>query len=182
MTILVSFYSGPGAGKTTLASAVFSQLKMRNINSEYVPEFAKELVWQENQHILNNQLYVTGTQIKRLNDLRNKVDVIVTDSPPEIGLFYTEYPVIREAVFHEAKRCTGAFRNLRYMVRRADDYLTDGRNESREQAVEIDKQVENFLIDNKYDFDPVRKTNLHAKRIVNDVLNIRQRNRDSSEP
>lgn len=181
MTILVSFYSGPGAGKTTLAASVFAALKMKNINSEYVPEFAKELTWQGNQHVLDNQLLVTGTQIQRLNYLRNKVDVIVTDSPPEIGLFYSPFPKVREAVFSEAKRCTGAFQNLRYMVRRADDYLTDGRNESHEQAIEIDQRVENFLIDNKYDFNPVRKTNIHAKRIVNDVLNLRQRNRDCSK-
>ena len=172
MTILVSFYAGPGAGKTTLAAAVFAALKMQHINAEYVPEFAKELTWQGNQHLLDNQLLVTGTQIMRLNDLINKVDIIVTDSPPEIGLFYTEYGKTRDAILHEAKRCTERFENLRYIVRRNSDYLTNGRNESQEQAAEIDKKVENFLLDNKYDFNPVRKTPLHAKRIVNDVLRI----------
>ena len=46
-TIIVNLFAGPGAGKTTCAWEIASELKKRNIQAEYVPEYAKELVWDE---------------------------------------------------------------------------------------------------------------------------------------
>ena len=40
-TMVVNCYAGPGAGKTTCAWEVASQLKKKGINTEYVSEYAK---------------------------------------------------------------------------------------------------------------------------------------------
>lgn len=53
-TICVNFFSGPGAGKSTLAAYVFSKLKMMGVNCELVSEFAKDKVWEKNNEALSN--------------------------------------------------------------------------------------------------------------------------------
>ena len=54
-TMVVNCYAGPGAGKTTCAWEVASQLKKKGINTEYVSEYAKELVWEGKYDVLENQ-------------------------------------------------------------------------------------------------------------------------------
>ena len=80
-TMVVNCYAGPGAGKTTCAWEVASQLKKKGINTEYVSEYAKELVWEGKYDVLENQEHLFAEQAKRLERLRGKVEVIVTDSP-----------------------------------------------------------------------------------------------------
>lgn len=59
-TLLVNLYAGPGAGKSTGAAYIFAKLKMAGVDCEYVSEYAKDRVWQEDQFPLKHcQLYVT---------------------------------------------------------------------------------------------------------------------------
>lgn len=53
-TMVVNCYAGPGAGKTTCAWEVASQLKKKGINTEYVSEYAKELVWEGKYDFIDN--------------------------------------------------------------------------------------------------------------------------------
>ena len=62
-----------------LGSCVTTQEK--GINTEYVSEYAKELVWEGKYDVLENQEHLFAEQAKRLERLRGKVEVIVTDSP-----------------------------------------------------------------------------------------------------
>jgi adenylylsulfate kinase-like enzyme len=41
---VINLFGGPGTGKSTLAAALFTDLKMKGINAELVTEFAKDLV------------------------------------------------------------------------------------------------------------------------------------------
>lgn len=86
---------GPGAGKTTACLEIVSQLKMRGKSAEYVPEYAKELVWDERTQLLDgslmNQLTILCEQYKRIKRLFHKVDYIVTDSPLWLNLLYYRY-------------------------------------------------------------------------------------------
>ena len=59
-TLLVNLYAGPGAGKSTGAAYIFAKLKTAGVDCEYVSEYAKDRVWQEDQFPLQHcQLYVT---------------------------------------------------------------------------------------------------------------------------
>ena len=93
-TLIVNFFAGPGAGKTTCAWEVAAELKKRNIVTEYVPEYAKELVWDERLDLLdgsfNNQMLLFQEQKRRLDRLVGKVDVVVTDSPLLLSVSYVQ--------------------------------------------------------------------------------------------
>jgi len=46
--LIVDFFAGPGAGKSTTAADVFAKLKWRGVNAELIGEYAKDLTWSEN--------------------------------------------------------------------------------------------------------------------------------------
>ena len=88
-TIVVNLYGQPSCGKSTGAAYIFSQLKMRGIDTELVTETAKDMVWEHNDDALTNQLYILGLHSQRFWRLRNQVRVIVTDSPILLTEFIT---------------------------------------------------------------------------------------------
>ena len=45
--IVVNLAGAPGAGKSTGAAKIFSDLKMLGINCELVGEFAKDKTWEQ---------------------------------------------------------------------------------------------------------------------------------------
>ena len=58
--LVVNLYGAPGAGKSTGAAYIFSKLKMAGVKAELVTEFAKDMVWEENNEALHNQMYMFG--------------------------------------------------------------------------------------------------------------------------
>lgn len=45
--LVINMFGGPCTGKSTTATAVFSLLKMHDVNIEYTSEFAKDLTWEK---------------------------------------------------------------------------------------------------------------------------------------
>ena len=79
--LVVNLFGAPGSGKSTGAAYIFSQLKMKGLNAEYVTEYAKDKVWERSKKVFNNQAYIFGKQYFRMSRLEEEVDVIITDSP-----------------------------------------------------------------------------------------------------
>ncbi|MFA5769712.1 MAG: hypothetical protein WC871_09270, partial [Bacteroidales bacterium] len=52
-TLIVNLFGGPASGKTTCAWEIASKLKKQRLVTEYVSEYAKELVWDEKLDILD---------------------------------------------------------------------------------------------------------------------------------
>lgn len=67
---VVNLFAGPGAGKSTLATGVFHELKLQGINCEYVSEIAKDLTWEKRHNSLNFQLYVFAKQHRDIERLQ----------------------------------------------------------------------------------------------------------------
>ena len=59
-TVVVNLFGGPGAGKTTCAWEIAAELKKLRYVTEYVPEVAKEYVWDGNKGMLDGSLKWIG--------------------------------------------------------------------------------------------------------------------------
>ncbi len=96
ITTIINLFGGPGAGKTTCAWEIAAELKKKGYVTEYVSEYAKELVWNgEHEKLdgsLQNQKLIYEEQKHRIDRLIGKVDFIVTDSPTLLSLAYLKEP------------------------------------------------------------------------------------------
>ena len=129
-TLVVNLFAGPGAGKTTCAWEIASELKKRGIVTEYVPEYAKELVWDENYEALADQESIFEEQAHRINRLVGKVDVIVTDSPILFSEIYGE---------------NNSNDNFNLFINRGSTFEQQGRIHNLEESKEKDNEIKQML-------------------------------------
>ena len=134
LPIIVNLCGAPGAGKSTGAAYIFSQLKMKGINAELITEFAKDKTWENNSVALNNQLYVLSKQYYRINRCKNQVDVIVTDSPIILSLFYGQWTPYRDELNKLILKLWELDNNILYFVKRVKPYNPAGRNQTEEES------------------------------------------------
>ena len=62
-TIVVNLFGEPSVGKSTCAMDITAQLKRHGINAEYVSEFAKDKVYENNGEVFKHQEYLFGKYI-----------------------------------------------------------------------------------------------------------------------
>ena len=167
-TLLVNLYAGPGAGKSTGAAYIFAKLKMAGIDCEYVSEYAKDRVWQEDQFPLKHcQLYVTGKQCLKITRLIGKVDVIVTDSPIMLGAMYTTEQPHRDVCIYEGKK----YRNtLNLFIDRRKTYNPNGRNQTFDEAREIDRRIIDMLDSNGITYSHIDGTEEGYDAVVKAII------------
>lgn len=155
-THIVNFFAGPGAGKSTTATGLFSRLKALGINAEYVPEFAKDLTWEDRTRALACWPYVFGEQLFRIERLVGKVEVIVTDSPVLLAATYApDWPVEISGItdFYSSAALTVAMAHHRqhestnFFIKRTKPYHTAGRGQTEEEAWQLDYKVSEYLRD-----------------------------------
>ena len=146
MTIVINIVGAPGAGKTTIASAIFSELKMLGLSVEYVPEFAKQLVWLERFDLLNNQHYVSGKQYNYLKSIDGKVDYIVTDGCMVHGLYYNRFNVDNfcniKKTDDQILKWNQEFDNMYIHLEKGDfPYEQVGRMQTEEESMNINYEL-----------------------------------------
>ena len=165
MTLVINFFGGPGSGKSTLATGLFSEMKRANLSVEYVSEYAKDVTWEETNKLLENQLHIFSEQFRRQWRLKDKVDYIVTDSPLLLSSIYFDYlsdpnrtysigfcdsfrSLVENAFLHD-------FENVNIMIERNKDYVSIGRNQTEQQAKEVDLLIQRTLLDHHLFFDSI---------------------------
>lgn len=72
-TIVINLFGEPGAGKSTAAMDITARLKRKGINAEYVSEFAKDRVYENNGEVFKHQEYLFGKQSFKMGRVRDKV-------------------------------------------------------------------------------------------------------------
>jgi hypothetical protein len=143
MAIVVNLFAGPGVGKSTTAARVFAELKLRGVNCEMALEFAKDKVWEESFRTIDDQIYIFGKQFHRIWRLKDKVDVIITDSPLPISIVYDKED---SQAFHQLiMEQFNKFTNFNFLLERGGEYQTEGRMQTEEEAKEVDKTVKNVM-------------------------------------
>lgn len=171
-TIVINFFGEPSTGKSTAAAYVYSQLKMAGVEAEYVSEYAKDKVWEENSEIFkpDNQAYLFGKQFYKMSICKNKVEVIVTDSPLFLNILYNKSEVLGDSFNHTVLNCFNSFDNRSYFLTRDFAYENIGRRHSEEQSQGLRNELYSLLKESKVDFE-VLKTNCdNYDRIVADTI------------
>ena len=162
-TKVINFFAGPGAGKSTTATGVFSKLKQKGILCEYVSEYAKDLTWDETPKLLSNQIHVFAEQFRRQWRLIDKVDFIITDSPLFLSSVYYRFYTLKQggskfSDYYNEILCTMfdqaflEFNNINFYINRNKPYVPVGRNQSQDEAIIIDNEVYSRLQEQKIKF------------------------------
>jgi hypothetical protein len=142
--LVCSLYGGPGSGKSTSATGAFSRLKILGVNAEYVGEYAKDLCWSDRK--CDNQVLILGKQYDRLWRLRDKIDVIVTDSPLLLTPLYNRLNLIHiPSLDTVARDLYDQFHNLDIFIKRVKPYNPAGRYQNEDQARLIDGDTRAML-------------------------------------
>ena len=153
-TVCVNFFAGPGTGKSTVSSRVFSDLKTAGVNCELVTEFAKMMVWEGNTTALGNQFYITAHQQYHMKMVAEHVDLIVTDSPLILGCIYGGDALLNPLIYREFE----SFDNINIVLSRIKPYNPIGRMQTASQAVELDSVITNMLDTRGYPYHTVAGT------------------------
>ena len=168
--IVINLFGPPCSGKSTGAAWIFAKLKMAGINCELVTEYAKDCTWEKRMLALDSQEYILGKQSYRMKRCADKVDVIITDSPLPIGLFYNHDPVLDEHFTTVIMNIFHKYNNHNYLLIRCHDYDPVGRNQTQEEADEIGDKIYDFLEKNEIDFETGIGDETFYNYIVNETL------------
>ena len=165
--IVVNLFAGPGSGKSTTCAGLFAKLKLAGVNCEMALEYAKDKVWEESNKVLDDQIYVFGKQLHRIFRLKDKVEVIITDSPILLSIIYdkTKNPYFSALVLDQFKN----FDNRNYFIDRDTVYNPKGRLQTEEEAKEIDRVLLDLLDECKVDYKRVGKNDA-VDQIFNEIM------------
>lgn len=143
--IVINLMGSPGAGKSTTAAFLFYKLKMKGVKCELITEYAKDRVWEENKMALDDQLYMFAKQEHRQFKLQNKVDVIITDAPLILSLYYGKHlsDSFRQLVMEEFNK----YDNMIYYLNRKHKYESIGRLQDENASNNISKDLITILND-----------------------------------
>lgn len=150
-TIVINLFGEPGAGKSTAAMDITARLKRKGINAEYVSEFAKDKVYENNSEVLKHQEYLFGKQSFKMGRVRDKVQVMVTDSPLILSIIYNKNIVLGNEFNNTVLNVYNSYNNRNYLLIRKHPYENEGRLQNEEEAQEIRSKIIDRL--NKFDID-----------------------------
>lgn len=151
-TLIVNAFGGPGVGKTTACWHIASELKKKGIYTEYVSEYAKELVYEEKWDMLDdsmkNQTIILAEQQKRLDRLIGKVEVVVTDSPLLLSIIYAndKNDEFEKMIINKFNQYNNF--NLVVLRNKKQSFQQIGRKQNLEESIEKDKEIIDLLTKN----------------------------------
>jgi len=156
--MIVNLFGGPGIGKSTTAAGLFYKLKLNYFEAELVTEYAKDATWEQRYKTLENQFYVTAKQHHRIWRIleywknKNVNGIIVTDSPFILGIQYLKESESSEEFKKFILKEFNKFNNLNILLKRKKKYNPIGRNQTEDEAKQIDINIKNFLQNNNIDY------------------------------
>lgn len=161
MSKIINLFGGPGIGKSTQASGLFTEMKKHHMSVEYTYEFPKEVAWEGNVSQLKDQFFITANQHRNISRLFGKVDYIIVDSPIILGSIYEQrygdgYP----ASFYNLTglsdfiwRLFKQYDNINILLTRNNEtYDPNGRLQDLQEAQEIDEEIKQTLLINNVPF------------------------------
>lgn len=136
-TIVINLFGEPSAGKSTAAMDITARLKRSGINAEYVSEFAKDKLYENSQEVFNHQEYIFGKQSFKMGRVRNKVKVIVTDSPIVLSIIYNKNNYLTDNFNKTVMDVFNSYTNKNYLLTRNHSYENEGRFQNEDEAYDV---------------------------------------------
>lgn len=174
-TMVINFFGGPGAGKSTAALITAGELKKhKDLTVEYVSEFAKDLIYEGKVELLNgtvkNQRYLYEKQKERIDRLLGKVDIIITDSPIILSHVYLKEKGKAADEFKKQMLADNSkYINFNVCIERASDaFEQEGRIHDENQSKALDNTIEDFLKSNKIFY--VKHTHETVSKVAQNAL------------
>lgn len=168
--MIVNLFGVPGAGKSTGAAYIFSRLKMEGVNCELVTEFAKDKVWEQTEEVFKNQAYIFGKQSFKISRCHDKVDVVITDSPLPLSIFYNHDPRLTENFNNAVMDFFNSYQNLNYLLLRTKPYNPVGRMQTEEESNNLKQPMIDLLVSRGIDYKEEFGEIEGYERIVSDIL------------
>ena len=164
--ILKAMKNGSGIVKPKIAEDIANEIY----------EECKDKVWENNTEVFKNQAYLFGKQSYRISRCKDKVDVIVTDSPLPLSIFYNNDPSLTENFNKSVMDVFNYYSNINYLLLRTKPYNPIGRHQSEKESDALKQPMIDLL--NKYNIDYIEANGdiEGYDWIVNDVLNRLENN------
>jgi hypothetical protein len=174
--LIVNLFGGPSVGKSTTAAGVFSLLKLHDVECELITEYAKDLVWEERHKTFFDQQYIFAKQNHRLWRVHDKVDIVVTDCPLMLSPIYGQrYGTTNESFSNNVVDVVGSYNNFNVLLTRTKRYNQNGRNETEDEAKEVDAAIKETLTKYNMKWREVAGNFEGINEIVRIVLKKKQR-------
>ena len=176
-TIVINLVGGPGAGKSTFATMLFSSLKKKGVSCEYVDEFAKGLVWEGRGEALKDQLYILANQNQKLKRVIGKVNVVITDSPLLVSMYYNavlpEENRLNCEVFDKlVMECFNKYDNIVYYLERNFPYVMEGRYQTEEESIVVNSDMKKMLDEKGIEYKNIVSSDENAEEVSNFVIKL----------
>lgn len=170
--LVINLFGTPGAGKSTGAAYVFSQLKMKGINAELITEFAKDKVWENNEEVFKNQAYLFGKQSYKMSRCRDKVECIITDSPLPLSIFYNSDEVLGEDFNKTVLNVFNSYNNLNYLLIRTKPYNPIGRHQTEEESDKLKAPMVSLLNDRNISYVEITGDIDGYQKIIDEAMKM----------
>jgi len=156
-TVLINFIGEPGSGKSTLGAQIFTELKIRGYNVEFVNEFVKTWTYTNRKVDKFGQYHIFGMETENQSRLFNKVDYIIADSPVLLTSFYQRYYWGSDTLINPVKEFyknaeEEGVKTCNILIDRKFDYNQKGRFQTEEESIEIHKLLIDFMNENGYNY------------------------------
>lgn len=146
MAKVINLFGAPCAGKSVLATDLYSLMKKQYMSVELVTEYAKDLHYEGHTSESLDPITVFAEQYRRVNRLEGKVEYIITDSPLLLSAYYATLINYPREFTDLVKVISGKFHNENFYVTRKDHrYDPNGRSQDEAGANKIHEDLTKFL-------------------------------------
>lgn len=167
--LVINLFGEPSAGKSTSAMDITARLKRKGINAEYVSEFAKDKVYENNSEVFKHQEYLFGKQSFKMGRVRDKVQVIVTDSPLVLSIIYNQNTILGNNFNKTVLNVFNSYNNRNYLLTRNHPYENEGRFHNEEEAQGVRKQIIDRLLEFNIDYILIESSERNCEYIADRI-------------
>lgn len=167
-TIVINLFGEPSAGKSTCAMDITAKLKRNGITAEYISEFAKDKVWENDSEVFRHQEYIFGKQSFKMGRVKDKVQVMVVDSPLILSAVYDR--TLGKNFCNTVLDIFNSYNNKNYFLVRNHSYESEGRLHNEQEAAFIKQEILDKLNEYRINYDVVISNEETCDKIVDDVI------------